>query len=829
MTEDGDAFSFNLSASNPEESEKILLWTISQNPLDGFVEILDQNSNTAKFSFTPDGNFSGVETFEIKVFEKIDPLAADKIRVSFNILPSHDSPRFETRTYPGIVMNRPWNYVIRGIDGDLNDFLVLNSLVNLPEWLRLIQTSNRTWTLTGLPPNLINEVPVHLRLSDGYTSVDQNFTLKAIGSIDDLEFIDLSEVVFSKQDGSPLEKFTSISLEEDSNWTLSTLKVNSNEDIRVNWNITQHPENGVIVFSEGDNGEINDFTYSPNLNFHGSDTFSLEVSDGYSTLLANFNLDVVSKEDPFLFLEHPAGIIESVEEVYDLRVTFKDGDGIENIGGVQSVTFPDWMNYEENVSSQFSKSLRFFGEPKVEHIGLHEVNLVVADNQDIDHQIKFEVRVRFLNKPPVPSPSSITASFDEDRFNEASPKVWRNLFSAVDEESNSDEMVWRIVSKPPFGTAHIDPQGKLLKYFSDANYSGEDFFTVGVRDNGGDLNSSIRESIIPVQITINQINDLPVFRSLPPSYSENSTDNSWSDERRYSYEIIVDDSDWPWQGYPQLRLVSSLPSWLEWTDLGYGRAMLSGLPQWYHQGSYSFSIEAKSGNDRIFQNFDLSIKVDDFPPRIINSLGETIFSKIQLFILEDGSTEPVSDLITSLRAFNPDKSSGESLRWLVFKQPSSGGSISLSSELDLNNEFALVSDFNYSIPTNFNGLDLFSLVVDEGDRFTEILFEINVKSLPDPPAFLTESPLNFAVDRGSFTEFTIEAYEPDQQLVDFKVLYSSNDSKWLTILSEVNSGNDISITLGGVVPSNFDKQSFSLIATDPTGRFSILPVNLHSE
>lgn len=829
MTEDGDAFFFNLSASNPGESDKILLWTISQNSLDGFVEILDQNSDTAEFSFTPDGNFSGDTTFEIKVFEEVDPLAEDIIRVTFTISPTQDSPRFETKPYPGIVVNRPWIYKVRGIDGDINDHLTLSSMVNLPEWLRLTQTGNRVWTLTGLPSDLIDEVPVHLRLSDGNASVDQIFTLKVINSIEDLEFIDSSGVDFTNQEGSPMEKSTTISLEEDTNWTLSTLKVNANEDIRVNWNIIQYPQNGVIEFSEGDNGEINGLTYTPNSHFFGSDAFLLEVSDNYSTLLANFNLDVASVEDPFLFLEHPAGIIESDEEVYDLWVTFEDGDGMENIGGVQSVTLPDWMSYEENVSSQFAKSLRFFGEPKVEHIGLHEVDLVVADNQGIDHQIKFEARVRFLNKPPVPSPSSITTSFDEDRFNEASPKVWKNLFSAVDEESNSDEMTWSIVSTPPNGTARIDAQGNQLIYFPDGNYSGEDFFTVGVYDNGGDLNSPPRQAIIPVQITINQINDLPVFRSLPPSYSENSADNSWSDETQYSYEIIVDDSDWSWQGYPQLRLVSSLPNWLNWTDLGYGRAMLSGLPKWYHQGSYSFSIEAKSGNDKVFQNFDLNITVDDFPPRIINSLGETLFSKIQLFILEDGSTESVSDLITSLRAFNPDKVSGESLRWLVFKQPSSGGSISLSSEIDQNSDYALVSDFNYSVPTNFNGIDLFSLVVDEGDRFTEILFEINVKSLPDPPAFLTESPLEVAVVRGSYTEFTVEVDEPDQQSVDFKVLHSSNDSKWLTILSEVNSGNDISVTLGGVVPSNFDKQSVSLVVTDPTGRFSILSVNLHSE
>ena len=830
MSEDGDPVFFRLHATNPDNDERTLFWVLSQNPLSGTVEILSQNSTFAEFSFTPDGNFSGVETFEIKVFEEIDPFAEDKISVSINILPSQDSPRFETRPYPGIVINRPWNYIIRGIDGDPDDYLTLNSLVYLPEWLRLIQTSNRVWTLTGLPPNLINEVPVHLRLSDGYTSVEQNFTLKAIDSIEDLELVESSGIVFTNQVESPLEKFTSISIEEDSNWTLSTLRVNANEDIRVNWNIIQHPENGVIKFSEGDNGQINDLTYAPYPNFHGSDSFSLEVSDNYSMLLANFNLEVMSQEDPFLFVEYPTGIIESEDEVYDFIVTFKDDDGIENIGGVQSITLPAWMNYEDNLSTQFSKSLRFFGEPKVEHIGLHEVDLVVADSQGTNHQMKFEIRVRFLNKPPLPSPSSITTSFDEDSFDEAAPKLWRNIFSANDEESNLDEMTWSIVSPPHNGTARIDSQGQQLLYFPDANYSGTDFFTVGVYDNGGELNSPPRQSIVPVNITINRINDLPVFRSLPPSSnSGNSADNSWSDQQEFSYEIIVDDSDWSWQGYPNLSLVSSLPSWLNWTDLGYGRALLSGLPQWYNQGSYSFVIEAKSGGDSVFQQFDLNITVDDYPPRIVDSLGETIFSKIKIFVLEDGSTESVTNFISGLRAFNPDKVSGETLRWLAFKQPSSGGSISLSSELEEDNEYAVVSDFNYSIPLNFNGMDQFSLVADEGDRSTEIFFEINVKSLPDPPTFLTENPLEFSVFRGSYTEFRVEADEPDQQTVDFKVLYSSNDPKWLTILSEVNSGNDISVTLGGVVPSYFDKQSISLVATDPTGRFSILPINLYSK
>ena len=185
--------------------------------------------------------------------------------------------------------------------------------------------------------------------------------------------------------------------------------------------------------------------------------------------------------------------------------------------------------------------------------------------------------------------------------------------------------------------------------------------------------------------------------------------------------------------------------------------------------------------------------------------------------------------IKSLRAFNPDKESGEPLRWLVFNEPTSGGDISLSTELDVNKEYALIKHFDYSLPTDFNGIDRFSLVVDEGDRQTEISFEINVKSVPDPPQFLIETPVVLSAFREKYFEFTFQVNEPDRQSVDFKVLDSSQHLKWLSIVSKVNYGNDISVTLGGIVPSNFETHSISLVATDPTGRFSILPVELSAK
>jgi hypothetical protein len=825
MTEDGDPYYFELNASNPENNSQPLEWIISQDPLAGSVEILSQNSTEAKFFFTPDGNFSGSDSFEIIVFEKSDPLAQDKLEVRFTVLPTPDAPRFETKPFPGVVSNKLWIYHILGIDGDIKDYLSLNSLISLPDWLTLIQTGNRTWTLSGIPTDLTDGVPVNLRLTDGNISVDQNFTLTIISSIDDLDLIDSNGTQFTDSEESSATKYVSISLVEDSVWSLETLMVNAIDDIRISWSVLQYPENGKFEFFNGANGEIRNLSFVPDQNFFGTDFLSLKATDNYSSLVLNFDFNVSSQEDPFLFTEYPTGIIQSDEEIYDFSVTFEDGDGIENIE-IKSFLTPSWISYEEIASTPFTQSFRFFGEPNVNQIGSHLTVLEVADNLGVIKQLEVPINVRFLNKPPIPNPSSISTTIDEDIYNESSPKLWRNIFSVFDEESNADEFIWSVVVQAQHGTARIDPTGSNMSYYPDANYSGYDSFSVGVYDNGGDFNSSPRQTIVPVSIIINPVNDLPVFRSSPPYDSNDTKKIFWNDEKPFSYEVIVEDSDWSWQGHPELRLLSVLPEWANWKTLGNGHAVLSGSPQWFNQGSFLFSIEAKSGDDRVYQNFELNIVVDDYPPRIVNRLGETIYSKIQLFILEDGSTNDVVNLISGLRAFNPDKASGESLRWLAFKQPTSGGIVSLSSMTDDESEYAGISDFSYSIPPNFNGIDRFSLVADEGDRTSEVFFEVNVKSIPDPPSFVSENPAEVYATPGESIYLKIDVNEPDQESVDYKLLYPTSMSKWLTIVSAENSGSDKHVTLGGTVPNGYQTHSFSLVVTDPTGRFSVLSVNV---
>ncbi len=141
-------------------------------------------------------------------------------------------------------------------------------------------------------------------------------------------------------------------------------------------------------------------------------------------------------------------------------------------------------------------------------------------------------------------------------------------------------------------------------------------------------------------------------------------------------------------------------------------------------------------------------------------------------------------------------------------------------------EFTVISNFSYSPPLHFNGIDQFVLVADEGDRLTHVPFEVHVKSVQDAPIFTSNSPLEITSPLGSYVEQLINAYDPDKQLINYKLLYPSGDTRWLQIKSQTNDSNGSTVTIGGVVPWESSGGSYTLIASDPSGRFSLLNIQL---
>ena len=72
----------------------------------------------------------------------------------------------------------------------------------------------------------------------------------------------------------------------------------------------------------------------------------------------------------------------------------------------------------------------------------------------------------------------------------------------------------------------------------------------------------------------------------------------------------------------------------------------------------------------------------------------------------------------------------------------------------------------------------------------------------------------------------ISAFDPDNQMIDFKLLSPNGRTKWLSIISEFQGPSLPSVTLGGLTPNDIGIWNYSLIASDPSGRFAILQLEI---
>ena len=95
------------------------------------------------------------------------------------------------------------------------------------------------------------------------------------------------------------------------------------------------------------------------------------------------------------------------------------------------------------------------------------------------------------------------------------------------------------MSDPENGYAQISENGNQLSYSPDSNYSGLDYFSIGVIDNGGVQNSLPQQVTIPVSINVTQLDDAPFFASSPPTDSNLPDVISWNDEEDYIYNVLL--------------------------------------------------------------------------------------------------------------------------------------------------------------------------------------------------------------------------------------------------------------------------------------------------
>ena len=281
--------------------------------------------------------------------------------------------------------------------------------------------------------------------------------------------------------------------------TLSCADVDGNP---LTYTIVADPTNGSLT------GTAPALTYNPNLNYHGSDSFTLKANDGtIDSNTATFSLTITpvndapdadddsysTDEDTTLNVAAP-GVLGNDSDVEGSALT------AVLVAGPASGTLtlnPDGsFDYEPDENLNGSDSFTY-----------------MANDGTLDSNVAtVSITVNAVNDAPVCEDVAITT--DEDTVGSVAPDC---------SDVENDTLTYSIVTQPANGDASVNGDDEL-EYVPDENFNGSDSFTYLANDGALDSN------IANVTVTVNAVNDAPVAGGDTASGTEDT-------------ELVIDPAD----------------------------------------------------------------------------------------------------------------------------------------------------------------------------------------------------------------------------------------------------------------------------------------------
>lgn len=470
-----DAFSIpedsptqNRALTAHDEDGDTLTYTIVNPPTKGVLVLT--NSSTGAYTYTPNSNTSGSDAFTFKVFDgKVESSVAT---VEIDITSVLDIPvanNMNIQTIQDTVYNGTFSFT--NIESDpLNFSIVANS-------------SNGTVTIIDPVAGTFTYTP-----NAGYSGADSfTYTVANSGGTSSVATV---SVQVSSSNQAPVASGATIAVTEDVVFS-GNLSATDADNNPLTYSIVTQGTKGVVTV----NSSTGAYTYAPNLNINGVDTFTFRVYDGlvYSgTETITVNIAAVN--------DAPVADAKVYNTNEDTAVNMTlSGSDIEN----STLTYIIVSNPTNGVLSG-SGSTRIY-TPNSNFEGTDSFTYKVNDGQLDSSVVTVTITVNGSNDAPVAN--NLTFTTNEDT-------VYTGAVVATD--ADMDNLNYSIVSAPSKGVVSLNPTTGALTYTPNLNQNGSDSFTYRVND--GLVNSNTAT----VSITITPVNDLPVANNQSISVNEDT-------------------------------------------------------------------------------------------------------------------------------------------------------------------------------------------------------------------------------------------------------------------------------------------------------------------
>lgn len=348
---------------------------------------LSYNASTHVISGTPVNSDVGKVTVRVKVS---DGTAEVFQQFNLNIKNVNDPPVISSSAVLLVNEEQVYTYDVNATDVDAGDVLTY-SLTVKPAWLSI---NSSTGLITGTAPvNDTGSYSVTVRATDvALAFAEQSFTLD-IRNVNDPPVITGQNPVQVDEDNSLLIQLSDI---------LYTDPDNPANDI-------------TITVLSGTNYTFTGNTITPALNFNGTLTVNLRISDLISNTTGTVSVTVNPVNDVPVIVSLPDAIaIEGQSYSYVFNATDADGDVLTYTVPM----LPSWLTY-------LSAGRILSGTPGFSHVGTDTIQLSVTDGTAIT-STKVALTVITGNHIPVITSLPLTAISEDQQY------IYSILFSDAD-------------------------------------------------------------------------------------------------------------------------------------------------------------------------------------------------------------------------------------------------------------------------------------------------------------------------------------------------------------------------------------------------------------
>ncbi|GGY69423.1 hypothetical protein GCM10011613_12200 [Cellvibrio zantedeschiae] len=439
----------------------------------------------------------------------------------------------------------------------------------------------------------------------------------------------------------------------------------------LSYSVSTNAANGTVTLNAATGG----FTYTPNANYNGSDSFVVTVNDGNGgTTTSTITIGVTPVNDAPVSNNQNLTTDEDTPLNGAVVATDVDGDALS-----YSVT----TNAANGTVTINAATGAFVYTPSANYNGADSFVVTIADGQGGVTTSTINIGVNPVNDAPDTGDQNLTTLED-------TPVSGQVVATDVE----GDTLSYSVTTNAAHGTVTVNPVTGAFVYTPVANYSGADQFVVSVSDGNGGVSTSV------INVGVTPVNDAPVTNNLSLSTAEDTP---------VSGQVLATDPD------VGDILTYSIASFASHGNISLDPATgnFTYTPSNNFNGSDSFVVSVDDGKGGV--SFSV-VSVGVSPTNDAPVAGNQSLSTAQ--------NTPVNGAIS---ATDPD---ADPLSYSVSGNPSHG-------TLVLNNA---TGTFTYTPSTGYSGSDSFVVTVSDGHGGTTTsTVNVGVNSVNSAPAAVNDT------------------------------------------------------------------------------------------